>query len=101
MHGVVVLGLLVMLLSLLLVGAIVVRRVLGIPTAAGWSSLMITILLIGGLNLGAMGIAGQYFIRILDTSSRKPPFRVRQVYGGDGPTPNDTASTPPRHTGER
>lgn len=83
MHAVVVLGLLVMALSLLLVAAIVVRRFLGIPTAAGWSSLMIAILLVGGLNLGAMGVAGQYFIRILDTSSRKPAFRVREVHDGD------------------
>lgn len=93
MHAVVVLGIVVMLLSLALVAAIVVRRVLGIPTAAGWSSLMIAILLIGGLNLGAMGIAGQYFIRILDTSSRKPAFRVREVHGvGDDPGATPTGS---------
>jgi hypothetical protein len=33
------------------------------------------------LNLGALGITGQYFIRILDIVSRKPAYLVRERLG--------------------
>lgn len=81
MHAFVVIGITVMTLSLALAVVILVRALLGIPNAPGWSSLMITMLLLGGLNIGAMGVVGQYFLRILDITSRKPAYRVRYVVG--------------------
>lgn len=83
MHVFLLVGLTVMLLSLLLATVVLIRALLGIPNAAGWSSLMIAILLLGGLNLGAMGVVGQYYLRILDTTSRKPAYRVRDIVGRD------------------
>ncbi|MBO6797760.1 glycosyltransferase family 2 protein [Maricaulis sp.] len=78
-------GLVVMALSLILAGVVLVRKILGITTETGWSSLMVSILLIGGLNLGATGIAGQYFIRILDAVSAKPAYLVREQLGTKEP----------------
>ncbi len=40
------------------------------------------LLLIGGLNLAAIGVSGQYFIRILDVSSKKPAYIIRDTMGG-------------------
>ncbi len=68
-------------LSFALAGAVIARKLLGIPTQSGWSSLMVAILLIGGLNLAAIGITGQYFIRLLDITSQKPAFVVRERLG--------------------
>ncbi len=75
------LGFLVAGLSFALALAVITRKLLGIPTQAGWSSLMVTILLLGGLNLAAVGITGQYFIRILDITSKKPAYVVRERLG--------------------
>lgn len=74
-------GFIVMCLSFVLAGVLIFRRLIGVPVAAGWSSIMVATLLIGGLNLGALGITGQYFIRILDIVSRKPAFLVRKRIG--------------------
>jgi glycosyltransferase involved in cell wall biosynthesis len=81
LQAIAILGLVVMVASLVLAGVLTVRRLVGVPVQAGWSSLMVAILLIGGLNLGALGITGQYFIRILDIVSRKPAYLVRERLG--------------------
>jgi len=75
------LGFVVAGLSFALAAGVIARKLLGIPTQAGWSSLMVAILLIGGLNLAAVGITGQYFIRILDITSKKPAFVERERLG--------------------
>ncbi|PHS27969.1 MAG: glycosyl transferase [Robiginitomaculum sp.] len=75
------LGFVVAALSFALAMVVIVRKLLDIPTQAGWSSLMVAILLIGGLNLAAIGITGQYFIRLLDITSKKPAFVIRERLG--------------------
>ncbi|PHS29131.1 MAG: glycosyl transferase [Robiginitomaculum sp.] len=75
------LGFVVAGLSFALAAGVIARKLMGIPTQAGWSSLMVAILLIGGLNLAAIGITGQYFIRLLDITSKKPAFVIRERMG--------------------
>lgn len=60
---------------------IITRKILGYQIQAGWASTMVAILFVGGVNLAAIGISGQYFIRILDISSKKPAFIVRTIKG--------------------
>lgn len=72
-------GIFTMLCSVLLALAIIIRKISGVPTETGWSSVMVVILLIGGLNLGVSSLLGQYLIRILDASSSKPAFIVREI----------------------
>lgn len=85
MHSIAITGLAVMAASLLLAAAIIMRKLSGGTVEAGWSSLMVAILLLGGLNLGATGLAGEYFIRLLAITSRKPAYVVREVRGGSRP----------------
>lgn len=66
-------------LSVLLLITVIFRKLIGFPVSAGWSSLMVAILAIGGLNMAAVGLTGQYFIRILDVASKKPAFLVRSI----------------------
>lgn len=70
-------------LSVVLLISVFVRKILGAPVSAGWSSLMIAILAVGGLNMAAIGLTGQYFIRILDVASRKPAYLVRHINQSD------------------
>ncbi|MCO5232698.1 MAG: glycosyltransferase family 2 protein [Chitinophagales bacterium] len=43
----------------------------------GWSSLMVTLLFIGGIQLICIGILGEYLGRVLDNVRGRPPFVVK------------------------
>jgi dolichol-phosphate mannosyltransferase/undecaprenyl-phosphate 4-deoxy-4-formamido-L-arabinose transferase len=45
----------------------------------GWSSLMVAVLLIGGLLLFSVGIMGEYLIRIIETAETKPTYFIRRA----------------------
>ncbi len=70
-------------LAFVLAGVILWRKLFGQPIQPGWASLMVSVLLVGGLNLLAIGVGGQYFIRILDVSSNKPAFVIRKITGDE------------------
>lgn len=50
----------------------------------GWSSLMATILLLGGTIMLIMGIMGEYLLRVIQSSEGNPAYFVRRRRGGDG-----------------
>jgi glycosyltransferase involved in cell wall biosynthesis len=54
----------------------------------GWSSLMITILLMGGVQLMTIGIMGEYIGRISEESKKRPLYIIEKIYGKDGNTSN-------------
>jgi len=60
---------------------VIVRRVTGVPIQSGWSSLVVINLVFGGLILIALSLIGEYLIRILEGTSEKPAFLVREVAG--------------------
>lgn len=47
----------------------------------GWPSLMTVILTLGGLNLLALGLIGEYLWRILDESRRRPLYQIEDRIG--------------------
>jgi glycosyltransferase involved in cell wall biosynthesis len=49
--------------------------------ATGWPSLMTVVLVLGGLNLLALGLVGEYAWRILDESRRRPLYQVEDRIG--------------------
>jgi len=52
-------------------------------TVQGWSSLIITILIMGGLNLAAMGVLGEYIWRALDEIRGRPIHTIEVAFGLD------------------
>lgn len=76
-----------MLGSLVSVGAllyllfIVVKTLVYGDTVAGFPTLMVSILFLGGVILLTLGILGEYIGRIFDESKHRPPFFVREVDG--------------------
>ena len=75
---VVVLGFLVFTISLCLMVYSVVRNIIG-QTVPGWSTLMISIWLIGGLQLLAMGIIGEYIGKIYSEIKDRPKYIVEKL----------------------
>ncbi|GAO99317.1 glycosyltransferase family 2 protein [Fructobacillus ficulneus] len=53
------------------------EKVVGNPTA-GWSSLMISIWLLGGLNLIALGVVGTYIGKIFTEVKHRPLFQIEK-----------------------
>lgn len=50
-------------------------------TMAGWTSVMVSIWLLGGLILSCMGIIGIYLSKVFSESKRRPYTIVRSIYG--------------------
>jgi polyisoprenyl-phosphate glycosyltransferase len=53
----------------------------------GWPSLMTVMLVIGGLNLLALGLIGEYVWRILDESRRRPLYQIDDRVGFESEMP--------------
>src|SRR5262245_47528736 len=53
---------------------------LGTPVE-GWSSLMIVVLVIGGVQMTMLGILGEYLWRTLDEARRRPRYNIERVTG--------------------
>lgn len=53
-------------------------------TVAGWASLAVLILLIGGIQLIMLGIVGEYIARIFDESKNRPLYIIEDKYNFDG-----------------
>ena len=57
----------------------VVGHALGGNPPQGWSSLMVVVLLIGGVQMLMLGILGEYLWRTLDESRRRPRYLIEQT----------------------
>lgn len=63
---------------------VVYNYVQGSP-AQGWSSLMVVVLMLGGMQMMMLGVLGEYIWRALDESRARPLYLVEQVVvGGSG-----------------
>jgi undecaprenyl-phosphate 4-deoxy-4-formamido-L-arabinose transferase len=60
-----------------IVAILVVVEALFFDTPRGWGSVMAAILLLSGVQLSILGIAGEYLGRLFLTANRKPQFIIR------------------------
>lgn len=59
----------------------------------GWSSLMVTILILGGFQLLALGVIGEYMGRVLLTLNAKPQYVIGETVGLEPPSTQVGEST--------
>jgi len=71
-------GVIVFLVSLVMLLYALVSKLMG-GTAAGWTSLMGSIWLIGGIQLLSLGIVGEYIGKIYNETKRRPRFIIESV----------------------
>ena len=61
--------------------AIIVVNALAGRLIQGWSSLMVVMLILGGLQMLMLGVLGEYLWRALDEGRRRPQYLVEAVFG--------------------
>jgi dolichol-phosphate mannosyltransferase len=60
----------------------------GIPLL-GWTSLLVAVLFLGGVQLICLGILGEYLGRVYEEARQRPPYFIATVVG------ETRASVPP------
>ncbi len=73
------LGVFISFLSFLGIAAILYVKVFTTYTITGWSSLMVAVLFIGGIELIAIGIIGEYLARIGDDVKGRPLYVITEI----------------------
>ena len=71
-------GVIVFLVSLLMLLYALISKLMG-HTSAGWTSLMGSIWLIGGIQLLGLGVVGEYSGKIYNETKRRPRFIIESV----------------------
>jgi dolichol-phosphate mannosyltransferase len=70
------LGILVFLLGLAYAIYAIIQYISG-NTIPGWTSLLVTVLLLGGIQLLTLGIIGEYLARIFNESKSRPLYFIK------------------------
>lgn len=79
-------GFAVALIGFAYAASVVINAMIGHPVA-GWTSLIVIVLILGGVQMLMMGVLGEYLWRALDESRRRPRFLVEET------TPESRAET--------
>jgi polyisoprenyl-phosphate glycosyltransferase len=69
-------GMIVFLLGLLYAVYAIIRHISG-ETIPGWTSLLVTVLLLGGIQLLTLGVIGEYLARIFNESKSRPLYFIK------------------------
>lgn len=78
------LGFFIFLVSIAILIYSVVRHFMG-ETIVGWTTLMVSVWAIGGLNLLSLGVVGEYVGKIYLESKARPRFIIENFLNDDGP----------------
>jgi len=86
-------GLLVSAAALGYMGYLLLARLFGGTPIAGWTSTIVIVLFLGGVQLLSLGVIGEYVGRIFEEVKQRPHYVVRERVGID----TDAAGAAPGH----
>lgn len=82
-----ILGFVIAILSFIYGLRFLVMKLTGrIHTIQGWTTLMLTVLFIGGIQLISIGVIGEYIARIFDEVKKRPKYIIKRYVGFDSIT---------------
>ena len=79
-----VLGMMALGLGLLLTAYALISWVANGTTPQGWTSLMVVVVFMGGIQLLMLGVIGEYIGRLFEQSRGRPTFMVDRIVRGNG-----------------
>jgi polyisoprenyl-phosphate glycosyltransferase len=88
-----VLGLTAAAVGLIYAVVLITRSLLGVDTPTGWPTVVVIVLVLGGLQLSVMGVMGEYLWRGVDETRNRPLYVVRDARLA-GPEINTQRSVP-------
>jgi len=71
------------LYALFILGVLLLRGREGVPS--GWPAIIITVLVLGGVQLVCLGMVAEYVGRIYEEVKQRPLYVVRELVGGEQP----------------
>lgn len=94
-------GVLIALASLAYAGFLVIDHLFHGSVVPGWTTTVVVVLMLGGLQLIVLGIMGEYLWRAHDDIRRRPLYFVQQTAGRFDPARTPEISAPQRPIGGR
>lgn len=88
------LGFAVSIASILFGLSAAISKLAGVFVVPGWSSIMVLVGVVGGVQLIVLGIIGEYVGRIADEVRRRPLYIVRAAHGFDAPGRTEPLAPP-------
>jgi glycosyltransferase involved in cell wall biosynthesis len=88
------LGFVLVAFCAVVLGWTVYIRVFTNTAVAGWTSLLIVVLLLGGMQLVSLGIIGQYVGRIFEESKQRPLYLVGETVQGGSMSSSESPEEP-------
>ena len=80
-------GAIVAMFGFLYAGFVVFEALSG-ETVQGWSSLIVAILIIGGVQISMLGVLGEYLWRTSEETRKRPRYLIEDTTPSDGETSN-------------
>jgi len=74
-------GMFLAIVSAIVMIYVLVGKLMHPDTPAGWTSLLLTVLFVGGLQLLCLGVIGEYLGRAYLKINHKPQFAIRETIG--------------------
>lgn len=71
-------GILVSLISFIMIIYVLMAKYIWHQTITGWTSIMVTVLFLGGIQLLSIGIIGEYISRINDNVKQRQLFVIKK-----------------------
>lgn len=72
-------GVTVAVLGILYAVVLIIRSLVGVTTPAGWPTVLVIVLVLGGVQLTMVGVMGEYLWRSVEESRGRPLYVIRDV----------------------
>ena len=79
-------GLVILACALLYAGYLVFSKLVLSTPMDGWTSVMVSIWLLGGLIISFLGLIGIYLSKVFSETKQRPSIIIRKIYGKFSPT---------------
>jgi len=71
-------GIISFVISFMIIFFLILKKILYNTAIIGWTSLIVSVYLLGGLILYSLGVSGEYLLRIINETTQKPFYFIKE-----------------------